>query len=94
MDLILVDTLPNVEDAAKTTNKYVVSRYVPGAVNWVNGHYFKTFSEAFAYYASELFMLIPITAIDSHPGLHAAVNKCSGFLDRIAKEKAKKTKAK
>jgi hypothetical protein len=32
--------------------------------------------------------------MDIHPKLHAEVSKCSGFLDRIAKDKAKKTKVK
>jgi hypothetical protein len=90
LDLILVCLTPE----GSPHNKYVVSKYVEGQAEWTNGHYYTEYREAYAYYISELFLTLPASTMDIHPKLHAEVSKCSGFLDRIAKDKAKKTKVK
>ena len=82
-DLILVDLTA----AGSPHYKFVVSKYQERSTEWDNGHYFNTYNEAFAYFTSELFMMLPIDSIDTHPKLGMAVKKLDGFLDKIAKAK-------
>jgi hypothetical protein len=69
-------------------NQHVVSKYIEGQREWCNGHYFREFSQAYAYFIGELFEQLPVCDMDAHPRLAANVKKANGFLDKLAKEKA------
>ena len=91
-DLVLVDLTPGGAEQS-FISKYVVAFYTEGNSERGNGHYFSTFSKAYAYYVGELFESLPVCDMDTHPKLAASVKKADKYFDVLSAGKKTKTKA-